>query len=176
MAGRFPHPILKVESMEILLKGLLNFVSVELTVMLTAALPVVELRGAIPVGMSLGLSPLHAAVLGFTGSMIPAPIILFTTRPFFSYLRRARKFKRLVGKITANSEQKSHQIQRYGVWGLVLLVALPFPGTGVWSGSLAAAFLDMRFKWVFLAILVGNMISGLIILGVSNGVFKVVGG
>ena len=71
-----------------MLKALLDFVSVELTVMLTAVLPVVELRGAIPVGISLGLTPMHAAVLGFIGSMIPVPFILFTIRPIFGYLHQ----------------------------------------------------------------------------------------
>ena len=55
----------------------------------------------------------------------------------------------------------------------MLFVAIPLPGTGVWSGSLAAALLDMRFKWAFPAILVGNLIAGVLIMGLSNGVISV---
>jgi uncharacterized membrane protein len=73
-------------------------------------------------------------------------------------------------------KNNSGKIQKYGVWGLILLVAIPLPGTGVWSGSLAAALLDMRFKWAFPAIFVGNLIAGILIMGVSNGLFKVMGG
>lgn len=72
--------------METILKELLNFLSIELTVLLTAAMPIIELRGAIPVGMSLGMSPVHATVISFIGSMIPVPFILFTIRPIFNYL------------------------------------------------------------------------------------------
>ena len=157
-----------------MLKALLDFVSVELTVMLTAVLPVVELRGAIPVGISLGLTPLHAAVLGFVGSMIPVPFILFTIRPIFGYLRKTGPFKRLVGRLTDSSVKNRAKIQKYGVWGLILLVAVPLPGTGVWSGSLAAALLDLRFKVAFPAILLGNLIAGALIMAASSGVFKLV--
>ena len=155
--------------MEIFVKEILNFLSIELTVMLTAALPIIELRGAIPVGISLGLSPLHATVISFIGSMIPVPFILFTIRPIFNYLKGTRTFKKLVHKLTDRSiNNNGGKIQKYGAWGLVLIVAIPLPGTGVWSGSLAAALLDMRFKWAFPAILVGNFIAGVLIMSLSN--------
>jgi uncharacterized membrane protein len=118
--------------MQLFLKEIFNFLSVELTVLLTAALPIIELRGAIPVGISLGLSPLHAATCG--------------------------------------------KIQKYGAWGLLVFVAILLPGTGVWSGSLATALLDMRFKWAFPAIFIGNLIAGILRMGLSNRVFKVIGG
>jgi uncharacterized membrane protein len=162
--------------MENVLRELLNFFSTELTVMVTAALPVIELRGAIPVGISLGLTPLHAAVLSFIGSMIPVPIILFTIRPIFNYLKGTRFFRRLVNNLTHKSLHKGGKIQKYGAWGLILFVAIPLPGTGVWSGSLIAALLDMRLKWAFPAILVGNLLAGVFIMGLSNGLLKVIGG
>jgi uncharacterized membrane protein len=162
--------------MQLFLQGLRKFLSIELTVMLTAALPIIELRGAIPVGISLGLSPLHAAILSFIGSMIPVPFILFTIRPIFNYLRRTKTFKKLVYRITDKSLNKSGRIQKYGAWGLLVFVAIPLPGTGVWSGSLAAALLNMRFKWAFPAIFIGNLIAGILIMGLSNGVVKVIGG
>jgi uncharacterized membrane protein len=162
--------------MEAILKALLDFISIELTVLLTAALPVIELRGAIPVGISLGLSPFHAALLGFIGSMAPVPFILFLIRPLFNSLKRTGVFQKLVNRLIANSFRQSGKIQRYGVWGLLLFVAVPLPGTGVWSGSLAAVLLDIRFKWAFPAILVGNLIAGLLIMGVSHEFMKVVGG
>ena len=143
--------------------------------MLTAALPIIELRGAIPVGMSLGISPAHATAISFIGSMIPVPFILFTIRPIFNYLKKTRLFKKLVHKLTDKSLNKSGNIQKYGAWGLLIFVAIPLPGTGVWSGSLAAALLDMRFKWDFPAILVGNLIAAGIIMGLSNGVVSVFG-
>ena len=159
--------------MQPLLNQLLNFLSIELTVMLTAALPIIELRGAIPVGMSLGISPAHATAISFIESMIPVPFILFTIRPIFNYLKKTRLFKKLVHKLKDKSLNKSGNIQKYGAWGLLIFVAIPLPGTGVWSGSLAAALLDMRFKWAFPAIFVGNLIAGILIMMLSNGVIGV---
>lgn len=160
--------------METLLQQLLNFLSIEFTVMLTAALPIIELRGAIPVGISLGLSPIHATIIAFIGSMIPVPFILFTIRSIFNYLKTTRTFKKLVNKLTDRSiNNNSGKIQKYGVWGLILIVAIPLPGTGVWSGSLIAALMDMRFKWAFPAIFVGNAIAGIIIMILSHGVVSV---
>lgn len=142
--------------------------------MLTAAMPIIELRGAIPVGMSLGMSPVHATVISFIGSMIPVPFILFTIRPIFNYLKKTKLFKKLVHKLTDRSlNNNGGKIQKYGAWGLMLIVAIPLPGTGVWSGSLAAALLDMRFKWAFPAILVGNLIAGILVMTLSNGVVRV---
>ena len=157
------------------LMRLLNFLSIEFTVILVAALPIIELRGAIPVGISLGLSPIHAAILSFIGSMIPVPFILFTVRPIFKYLKTTKSFKKLVDKLTDRSMSGSGRIQKYGYLGLLLFVAIPLPGTGVWSGSLAAALLDMRFKWVFPTILIGNLIAGIIIMILSNGVINIFG-
>lgn len=153
---------------------LMNFLSVEFTVFLTAAIPVVELRGAIPLGLSLGMSPLHAALISLAGSMLPVPFILFTIRPIFKYLRTTKLFRRIIGRLTDKSINNSgHKIQKYGAWGLVIFVAIPLPGTGVWSGSLAAALLDMRIKWAFPAILLGNIIAAIIVTGVSLGVINV---
>ncbi|SDY66208.1 Uncharacterized membrane protein [Proteiniborus ethanoligenes] len=153
-----------------------NFLSIEFTVMLTAALPIIELRGAIPVGISLGLSPIHATVLSFIGSMIPVPFILFTIRPIFNYLKKTKTFEKIVNRLTNRSMAKSGKIQKYGAWGLLVFVAIPLPGTGVWSGSLIAALLDMRFKWAFPAIFVGNLIAGVLIMALSNGVVSVING
>ena len=157
--------------MEAFLKELLDFISIEFTVMFTAAMPIIEVRGAIPVGLSLGLSPLHATILSFIGSMIPVPFILFTIRPIFNYLKKTKMFRSVVEKLTIRAiNNNGSKIQKYGAWGLLVFVAIPLPGTGVWSGSLAAALLNMRFKWAFPAILIGNLIAAAIIVTLSNGV------
>lgn len=160
--------------MHLLLKELLDFLTVEFTVMLTAALPVIELRGAIPVGISLGLSPLHSAILSFIGSMIPVPFILFGARPVFNRLRNTKGFKSFIGKLTRSSMAKSGSVKKYGLWGLFIFVAIPIPGTGVWTGSLIAALMNMRFKWAFPAILIGNLVAGILIMAISGGLYKVI--
>ncbi len=160
--------------MESFIRELIEFLSIEFTVILTAALPVIELRGAIPVGISLGLSPIHASLLSLLGSMIPVPFILFGIRPVLNYLKKTKIFKNLAEGITDKSiSNNGHKVQKYGAWGLVVIVALPFPGTGVWSGSLLAALLDIRFKWAFPAILLGNIIAGVIIMSLSQGFLNI---
>ncbi|MDY0236875.1 MAG: small multi-drug export protein [Gudongella sp.] len=160
--------------MESLIKQLIEFLSIEFTVVLTAALPVIELRGAIPVGISLGLTPIHATMLSLIGSMIPVPFILFGIRPVLNYLKHTKPFRKLAMGITDRSiNNNGHKIQKYGAWGLILIVALPLPGTGVWSGSLLAALLDIRFKWAFPAILFGNILAAIIIMCISQGFLNI---
>jgi uncharacterized membrane protein len=158
--------------MEAFISEILNLLSIELTVILTASLPIIELRGAIPVGMSLGMTPIHATIISFIGSMLPVPILLFSIRPVFNYLKRSTLFKSVIDKLTTQSFDKSRNIRRYGFWGLLIFVAIPLPGTGVWSGTLAAALLNMRFKLAFPAILIGNFIAALAIMFLSHGVAK----
>ncbi|MCA0386054.1 MAG: small multi-drug export protein [Firmicutes bacterium] len=157
-----------------MLNDFLSWFSTEMAVMLTAAMPIIELRGAIPVGITLGLTPLHSAIISFIGSMIPVPFILFLIRPIFNYLKQTETFKHIVHRLIHKSNSKSDNIKKYGWIGLLIFVAIPLPGTGVWSGSLAAALLDMRFKIAFPAILVGNLIAGLLILGLSHGVLAII--
>lgn len=138
---------------------ILKFFTTELTVLLTAAFPIIELRGAIPLGVSLGFSPMHSFAISLLGSMLPVPILLFGIRPVFNYLKKTTIFKKTINRLIDRTINKSDRIQRYGFWGLLIFVAVPLPGTGVWSGTLAAALLDMRFKLAFPAILIGNAIS-----------------
>lgn len=161
--------------MPISLSKIIEFLSIEFTVLLTAALPIIELRGAIPVGVSLGLSPIHSAIISFIGSMIPVPFILFTIRPIFNWMKTTKTFEKLVHRLVKKSMSKSDKIVKYGFWGLLIFVAIPLPGTGVWSGSLAASLLDMRFKLAFPAILIGNFIAAVIITLLSHGFVNLLG-
>lgn len=154
---------------------LLNFLSNEFKVMFTAAVPIIEVKGAIPVGIALGMTPLHSTSLAFLGSIIPVPIILFTIRPIFNYLKQTKTFRKLINKLIHNSLNKSENIQKYGYWGLFIFVAIPLPGTGVWTGSLIAALLDMRFKLAFPAIVIGNLIASIIIMILSFGMVNLFG-
>lgn len=147
----------------------LEIISLELKVILISTLPIIELRGAIPYGVSMGMSPLHATILGIIGGVIPVPFILLLVRPVFSFLHARDIMRSLVTKLTHSTLRNKHKIQKYGFWGIILVVAIPLPGTGVWSGSLAAALLNLRIKTAMTAIFIGNLIAGLIILTLSYG-------
>lgn len=154
---------------------ILEFLSEEFTVIFTAMLPIVEVRGAIPVGIALGMSPLHATILAFLGSVIPVPFILFTIRPIFSHLRKTNTFKKLITKLTNRTIKKGIEVKKYGYIGLFIFVAIPLPGTGVWSGSLIAALLNMRIRHAFLTILLGNLIASTMIMIITFGAVNIFG-
>ena len=86
---------------------LLDILSKEMAVILTATLPIIELKGAIPVGIALGMAPYHAFLLAFVGSMLPVPIILFSIRPVLNYLKSTKTFRKLVERLTHKSMGKS---------------------------------------------------------------------
>lgn len=151
---------------------LLRIISAEFKTAFIAALPIIELRGAIPFGISFGLSPIHAFVVAFIGSMLPVPILLLGIKPVFKMLSQTPALKKIVDHLKIRSHKKSDKIVKYGFYGLLLFVAIPLPGTGVWSGTLAAALLDIRFKTAFPAILIGNFIAGILIMTLSHGIIN----
>ncbi len=147
---------------------ILDFLTKEIMVLMVAAMPVMELRVAIPMGVSLGMSPLHAMVLGIVGSMIPVPFLLLFLKPVFRKLRKMPAFRRFVEWVTHRTLKKTSRIQKYSLWGLLLFVAVPIPTTGVWSGSIAASLLDMRVKPAFAVIFAGNCIAAVIMMTLSH--------
>lgn len=156
--------------------SVLDFLPDEVIVIVISMLPIIELRGAIPVGISLGLSSGYSTILSFFGSLIPVPFILLLIKQVFKVLGKTRMFNKLITKLTDKSMSKNGQkIQKYGFWGLILVVGIPLPGTGVWSGSLAASLLNMPIKWAFPAIVAGNAIAAIAVMLISHGLFNIFG-
>lgn len=151
---------------------ILDIITKEFMVLLIATLPLVELRGAIPIGISLGMHPIHATILGILGSLIPVPFLLFFMKPAFTYLRSRRIFQKILDKIIRSTLKKSDKIRKYSIFGLVLFVAVPLPTTGIWSGCLAATLFNIPFKYAFPAIALGVTMAGVIMLGVSYGIIS----
>jgi uncharacterized membrane protein len=149
--------------------SILQFLTEEIRVLMVAAMPIIELRGAIPVGLSYGMSIFHAFMLSYFGSLIPVPFIVFAFRPVMEWLRKGL-LKPVVEKISDRALLKGQKVQKYGFFGLIILVAIPLPGTGVWTGTLAATLLDMRFKWILPAVMIGNLIAGIIVTFVSHSI------
>lgn len=147
----------------------------ELKAMIISAIPIIEVRGAIPIGLSFGMAPFYTLVLCYIGSMIPVPFILLGIRPVFNALGKVKWIGKILDHLSTRSMKKSKNIQAYGFAGLVLFVAIPLPGTGVWSGAMAASLLNMRIKSSLLAIAIGNLVAGTMITLISTGVFKILG-
>lgn len=140
---------------------------------LIAMPPVVELRGAIPVGVGmLGRSALPSVYLAAVlGNMLPVPFIIVYIRRIFQWLRRrSRRLDGLVTRLETKAHLKGRMVTRYKYLGLCILVAIPLPGTGAWTGALVAAFLDMRLRSAVPAIFLGVVIAGILVSLVTGGV------
>lgn len=137
---------------------------------LISMVPVIELRGAIPAGVVAGLSVWEAVVVAVIGNMVPVPIIILFVRKVFDWMRvKSQRLDRLVCRFEAKAEKQSAIIDKYEWWGLVILVAIPLPGTGAWTGALVAAMLNMRLKRALPAIFTGVIIAGIIVSYITYG-------
>lgn len=140
----------------------------ELAVFLVAALPIVELRGAIPVGIGLKLPLTAVLVIAILGNILPVPFLLLLLTP----LRRLANDWPVVGPILRWVERRAlrHRasIEKGGFWALLLFVGIPLPGTGAWTGAAIAAFLEMSFWRALLAICLGVLLAGVIIATLSQ--------
>ncbi|WP_430883998.1 COG2426 family protein [Fusibacter sp. JL216-2] len=140
----------------------------EFKLLLLAAMPIIELRGAIPAGMVMGLDPLTSATISFIGSMLPVPFILFGMKPVLEFMRRFKWAEKFLDWIVNRTVKRAKNFDKYSFYGLMLFVAVPLPTTGVWTGSMAASIFGMKVKRSFFAILLGNLIAAFVITAGST--------
>jgi len=135
-----------------------------LTTFLVSMVPVIELRGAIPIGVARGL-PFWAAVLvSIIGNLVPVPFIIIFIKKIFAFMReKMPKLNGLVTRLENKANSKSETVQKYAFWGLFIFVAVPLPGTGAWTGALIAAMLEMPLKKAFPSIMLGVLSAGAIV-------------
>ncbi len=131
---------------------------------LISMVPIIELRGAIPYGVLLGLDWWIATPLAIIGNLLPVPFIIIFIRKIFTWMRKwGPKFDAFITKLEKRAESKGPTVQKYTFWGLFLFVAIPLPGTGAWTGALIAAMLDMRLKRAFPSIALGVLTAGIVV-------------
>ena len=145
-----------------------------LTTLLVSMLPVVELRGAIPIGAGLGLPVWQAAVISMFGNLLPVPFIIAFVRTVMDWLRprsdRARRFVAWLEK--KGTGKRADRVRQAKFWGLLLFVAIPLPGTGAWTGALVAVLLNMRMKNSLPPIILGVLVAGLLVSLATAGVIQ----
>ncbi len=142
-----------------------------LLTMLISMLPVVELRGGLPAGVAMGLPIPTAYIAALVGNMLPVPFIILFIRPLFQWLRvHVPKLGGFASQLEQRAQEKSVDVARFQLWGLLIFVAIPLPGTGAWTGALIAAVMDMRLRRAVPAIFAGVVIAGLIITVLTYGV------
>ena len=146
-----------------------------LIVFLISMVPIVELRGAIPIAFGMNLNKVWAYIICIIGNMLPVPLIYFFARKVLLW----GKDKKYIGKFFTwclkKGEKGGRKLQAKAGRGLfialMLFVGIPLPGTGAWTGTLAASFLDMGFKKSVIAVMCGVVIAGVIMGLASMGVF-----
>ncbi len=142
---------------------------------LISMLPVVELRGGLPYGIALNLDYPVALTAALLGNMLPAPFVIRYGRSALAWLRRKSAWwDRMVSSLERRTHLKGRVVRKYRALGLCILVAIPLPGTGAWTGSLVAAFLGMRIKQAVPAIFLGLCIAAAIMSAVTYGVIHLV--
>ncbi len=140
-----------------------------LLTMLVSMIPIIELRGGLPFGVALGLPYYLAFPAAVVGNLIPAPFIIVYIRRVFGLMRKyLPRLNGLVDRLEKKAHLKGKKVQKYQYLGLWLFVAIPLPGTGAWTGSLAAAFLGMRLKKAMPAVVLGVLTAGCIMLGLTH--------
>ena len=128
---------------------------------LVSMVPVIELRGAIPAAVLAGLDIRVALITAIIGNLVPVPFIIIFIRKIFKWLQaKSQRLGNMVRRMEAKADAKKAQVLKYEFWGLMILVAIPLPGTGAWTGALVAAMLDMQLKRADPAIAAGVVAAG----------------
>ncbi len=142
--------------------------SKELVVLVIASLPILELRGALPVAINVfHFSWYYALLLAIIGNLVPVPFILLFFDTVSRLLGKIGFFDRMLRWFYGRTRRQGRAIERYERIGLALFVAIPLPVTGAWTGSLAAVLFGLKFKHAFLSIFIGVFIAGIIVTCLS---------
>ena len=137
----------------------------ELAVLLTSMLPIIELRGALPLAINLfNISWPKAFLIAYIGNIIPAPLILWLLGPIVRLLSRVHIFRQFFTWLFERTRKRSNSmIEKYEEIGLMAFVAIPLPGTGAWTGALIAFLFGLDFKKSLLIIAIGVFIAGVVV-------------
>ena len=141
-------------------------------IFLISMLPVVELRGAIPVGAAIGLPWYLNMIVSIVGNLLPVPFILFFSVKAFEFMKKHNILVKFIEKIENRAKKRSEGLATGEFIGLMLFVAIPFPGTGAWTGALIAALLQFERKRSFIYITLGVLIAAVIMTAASYGVIS----
>lgn len=143
--------------------------SLPVATVLLATLPIIELRGALPVALlwSEPLSIWTAYPLAVLGNMLPIPLIIWFLEPVTRFVRRWKYGERFVEWLFARTRRKGRNIERYEFWGLVLFVAIPLPMTGAWTGAMAGHIFGFGRMRNLAACFLGVCLAGVVMSAAS---------
>lgn len=141
-----------------------------------SALPIAELRAGIPLALSLGFSPASAFLLAILGNILPLPLLLFLLPRVIAFLSGlSGPLGAWVRRYLAWQARHQRLFSRWGPWALFLFVAVPFPGTGLWTGSILSSIFRIPPRRAVLPLVLGVLIAGILVILASLGVFRLFG-
>ena len=135
--------------------------------MLLSMVPVIELRGAIPLGIAMDLNPVYVYISCLIGSSLVSIPVVLIFRQVIDFFRHRKYFNIVIRWVDAKIESRAKKLKAASILGLIVFVGVPLPTTGSWSGSALASILKMRIKDALLGVFIGNAIAGAVMLGVS---------
>lgn len=136
---------------------------------LISMVPIIELRGAIPIGAAMGLPWYINYIVSVIGNFLPVPFILIFIRAILNWMKGVPRLAKIALWLEARAAKKSDKVSKYATIGLMLFVAIPAPGTGAWTGSLIAALMEMRLKHSLISVFCGVIIAGAVITLIAYG-------
>ncbi len=156
---------------EAISKFFLETVGKELCVFFCSMLPIIELRGAIPMGFAFGLPWWQAYLISVVGNLLPVPFILLFINVVIKWMAKSKVkfFNKVANFLLERVEKKRDRIEKYSFWGLCIFIAIPLPVTGAWTGSLVAAVIGMKPWKAFLSAFLGVLIAGTIVTLIVYG-------
>ena len=142
-----------------------------LSVLLCSMVPIIELRGAIPMACALELPWWQAYLISVIGNMLPVPFILLFIPKILAWMRKCKiKFlNKFANWLDRKVEKNRPKIEKYAFWGVTIFVAIPLPTTGAWTGSLVASMIEMKFWKAMLSAFIGVLIAGAVVTAVMYG-------
>lgn len=146
--------------------------AIEYQIFFLSLLPITELRATIPLAQSLGIQPLRAFIIAVGGNLIPIIPLLLGLEPLSRLLVNFPPIDRLFQRILAKTRNKGKQVNKYGFLGLFMFVAIPFPGTGAYSGAILSWLFGFNKLYSFIAISGGVILAGILVSFASIGIIK----
>ena len=137
-----------------------------------AMLPIIELRGAIPLGAAIGLPWYSNFIVSIIGNLLPVPFILFFIKAVLNFMKKTKAFAKVALWIEAKAEKHKSALDKGAFLGLLLFVAIPIPGTGAWTGSLIASLAGIKISKSIVAITLGVLLAGVIMTLASYGILE----
>ena len=141
----------------------------EAVVFVLSLIPVSEIRGGLIAARLYDMNLFLAFLIGYIGNMLPIPFLLLFLKAIFRWMRRVPFLSRLVDWLDRKAAKHKETITKYAWFGLFLLVAIPLPGTGAWTGAVIASILEIRLKTAVPMILLGLLIAGVIVTSITYG-------